>query len=81
VAIDPDHVDDMRANASGPECTRNPNSGPEVGDAEKTVFQSMLTARQRLEDRFRQAFAGMHDQGAQQCRGLTSATPADWRKQ
>jgi hypothetical protein len=74
----------MRANTPFPEGTTSPNANhAAVEDAANAGSECPLTARRRLEDRFRQAFAerAQHDESAKQYENLAPALPADRRSQ
>jgi hypothetical protein len=79
----PDQGDPMHANASLPKRNRGPKSREiEVEDIPEAGTMCMYTARGRLEDRLRQAFADRVRQSEvlPQSGGLGQATVGDWRK-
>jgi hypothetical protein len=73
----------MRANAIAREIQNTPNKSQAVESLTQVSSDCLLTARLRLEDRFRQEFAerGRCDGRAEQHGGLAPPLPADRRKQ
>jgi hypothetical protein len=77
----PSYGDAMPTNAVFRESTTGPNS--HNANAAKTNTEEMLSARRRLEDSFRQAFAERARQGhgVQQCGRRVPTMSTKWRKQ
>ena len=73
----------MRANATAPEIKNSPSKSQAVEGLTQVSSDCLVTARLRLEDRFRQEFAerGRYDGRVEPRGGLASPLPADWRKQ
>jgi hypothetical protein len=63
--------------------TTSPHSNhSDCGETVKIDGECMLTARKRMEDRFRQAFVeARKNEAAEQCGNSVKEPSADWRKQ